>query len=553
MRYTLLLFICLISNAAWSNPSDINDLISTIQKQSEEPVESTLQVFTRSLDPELDSLAQKKAIQLVVEHAQREKDLNFQAKLYFSAGWLSRHWTANNAYAVYYFDLSFDLAEKAGLRALMASAMLQAMEVFVDLAMYQEALQYLFKAELVFQKYNYEGFRSITGSLFSIGQFFYRAGNHEQSVQYFEKALIFNDLYDDESEVMRAYNTLGLSYLRLGDHQKAIEVFQISNQMARELGDLSWEALTYGNIGMVFAERKEFQEAIAHLTYDIETSERQKGWVSACNAAVLLAEVYLELNDIKAARLNLEKAIAFEQKQPSAYLKRMLAELKAKIYSAQQDYKNAFLAQKEFELLNQELTERGRQTDSLQRQKRHAYELAFVSMNENFKLQASKAESGLLYRVIVVLTILMFLLMTAAVTLLKRERKLKQMMLKENEVQKSKWELQQLKNRISWQLNYHNSEKAKELLILEADDFEQLRIALNTTYDNFNSRLKMSYPELTEVDLKWIDLIKLKLPMDDLLKLAKESAFDWDDWVQQLSKKLGGVPINQVYSLIQQL
>lgn len=552
MRLLYALIFFLFSNIVYSNAVDIKPLIEAIQRPSEEPVESLLQVYVNSADQGVDSASKKEALRIVVERAENEQDLGKKARFYFSAGWMSRNWTENNAYAVYYYDLSFDLAERAGLRSLMASAMLQAMQVFVDLAMYQEALQYLFKAELVFQKYNYEGFRSVTGSLFSIGQFFYRAGNHEQSVQYFEKALIFNDLYDDESEVMRAYNTLGLSYLRLGDHQKAIEVFQIANQMAKELGDLSWEALTYGNIGMVFAERKEFPDAIAHLLYDIETSERQKGWVSACNAAVLLSEVYLELNDLKSARLNLEKAIAFEQMEPSPYLKRMLAELKVRIFSIQLDFKNAFLAQEEYELLNMELTERGRLTDSIQTQKRLAYELEYIAMQKEFEIRDLHVEKGLLYRIVVVLTVLLFLILTAAVVLLKRERKLKVMMLQDSEVQKAKWELMQLKKRISWQVNYAGS-KASEANLLTMDDVEQLRTSLNACYDNFFSRLKMSYPELNDRDLNWMGLFKLNLSTEDLKKLAQQSDFDLDGWLQQLSKKLGGIPNNQVLSLIQQL
>jgi len=552
MRYLLFFAFCLFANISWSSPFEVEALIVAIKQQHEEPLESMLIVYAATAEQTSDSASKKQAVRAVVEEAAREQDLSKKAKLYFSAGWLCRNWTENYAYAVYYYDLSFDLAEKAGLRSLMASAMLQAMEVFVDLAMYQEALQYLFKAELVFQKYNYEGFRSVTGSLFSIGQFFYHAGNHEQSVQYFEKALVFNDLYNDEAEVMRAYNVLGLSYLRLGDHQKAIEVFQISNRMAKELGDLSWEALTHGNIGMVFAERKEFPDAIAYLTYDIETSERQKGWVSACNAAVLLADVHVELNDFKAAQLNLEKAITFEQKQPSANQKRMIAALKAKIYSFRSDFENAFLALTEYDLLNQELNERARQTDSTQRQKRHAYELEHVAMKKEFEIREANTDKGLLYRIVVVLTILTFLILTAAVVLFKRERKLKEMMLQEGEVQKSKWVLQQLKKHISWQVNYDplNAEN-KNFLVM--DDVEQLRTALNATYDNFFSRLKMSYPELNEMDLNWMGLLKLKLASEDLQKLAQRSGVNLEAWLLQLSKKLGGVPVNQVVSLVQQL
>jgi tetratricopeptide (TPR) repeat protein len=552
MRSFFAVAFFLFSNLAWSNPVAIKPLLDAIEKQSQEPVESLLQQHLQAAAPEMDSAVKRAAVRFVVERAEQEQDLSKKAKLYFTAGWLSRHWTEQNANAVYYYDLSFDLAERAGSRALMASAMLQAMQVFVDLAMYQDALQYLFKAELVFQKYNYEGFRSVTGSLFSIGQFFYRAGNYQLSVQYFEKALVFNDLYDDAREVMLAYNTLGLSHLRLGNHQKAIEAFQISNQMAKEIGDLSWEALTYGNIGMVFAERKEFPAAIVHLTYDMETSERQKGWMSACNAAVLLAEVYLELNDLKSARIHLNKAIAYEQLQPSTYLKRMLAALKARIFSTELDFKSAFFAQQTYELLHQELTEQGRRTDSIQKQKRHAYALENAAMQKELAVQEVLLTQGLLYRIVVVLTILVFLILTGAVVLIKRERKLKAMTLQDSELQKSKWELVQLKKRISWQVHYVASDGGAANL-LTVDDEEQLRTSLNACYDHLYSRLKMSYPELNELDLKWMGLVKLNLPNEDLNALAKHAHFDLEGWLQQLAKKLGGIPTDRVVSLIQQL
>lgn len=552
MKFLTIFFLFIFSQATWAHPSDIASLVEAIHQNGIEPVESLLMEYTNSNTDESDSIVKRTSLKYLVAQAEAEEDLTKKSKLYYAAGWLCRNWTQNYAYAVYYYDLSFDLAEMAGSRSLMASAMLQAMEVFVDLAKYQEALQYLFKAELVFQKYNYEGFRSITGSLFSIGQFFYRAGSHSQSVQYFEKALIFNDLYDDAKEVMRAYNTLGLSYLRLGEYQKAIEVFQISNQMAKEQGDLGWEALTYGNIGMVYAERKEFSEAITHLQYDIETSERQEGWVSACNAAVLLAEVYLELDDLKSARIYLDKAIVFEQKQPSISLKRMLAALKAEIYSVQKDYQAAFLAQKEYDILNQELSERERQLDSIQTLKRRAYELEWVSMQSELQIKSANQEKAQLSRLVVVLVVLMFLMLTASVVLIKREKIHKSILLKETEVQKSNWVLTQLKKHLSWKANLEASQSTTDTL-LTADDFEQVRMALNTRYDNFFSRLKVSYPELNEIDLNWIGLIKLNLTLEDLQSLAEASGLDFKGWLQQLTKKFGGIPENGVFTLIQQL
>ena len=63
----------------------------------------------------------------------------------------------------------------------------------------------------------------------------------------------------------------------------------------------------------------------------------------------------------------------------------------------------------------------------------------------------------------------------------------------------------------------------------------------------------MSYPELNELDLKWMGLVKLNLPLEDLNALAQHTHFDLEGWLQQLAKKLGGIPTDRVVSLIQQL
>lgn len=529
-----------------------NQLIDSLERsmQRVQPIQydSLFSAVLPLIVEKLDSNAHSTFVRSLFSRSSKENAPKHQAASWYAAAWFGRHLTSNYAQALYGYNRAFEKAELAQNRVLMANAMLRSMETFIELGSFEEALQYLFKAEAVFQKYNYEGFRSVTGSLFGIGQFFHRAGNHTLSVQYFEKALVFNDLHDDDYSVMHAYNTLGLSYLGLNQYQKAVEVFQISNQMAREMGDVAWEALTYGNIGMVYYEQKDYARAEEHLLYDIATSERVEGWASACNAAILLAEMYLEMNRPQQAAVYIEQAKAFEAKAPALYLKQYLALLYVDYWAMLKNYERAYAAKVELDSINAELNSKNEQQLRIQADKRHAYEMQKRELSLELNVSALQAERMQWQRGVYVLLALLLLLALAAIGLVRREKSSHALLLADvQRFQRNKqMQLfrQQLQQFCKWQRQTNNQLSAPEAW------HDHLREYAEWQFPRFFSHMKSSFPSLTEVDIEAMALLKLKFSLEEVEVLL---GLDAADWIERMGKKLGGIPPEKVLSDIEKL
>lgn len=529
-----------------------NQLIDFLERsmQRVQPIQydSLFSAVLPLIAEKLDSNAHSTFVRSLFSRSSKENAPKHQAASWYAAAWFGRHLTSNYAQALYGYNRAFEKAELAQNRVLMANAMLRSMETFIELGSFEEALQYLFKAEAVFQKYNYEGFRSVTGSLFGIGQFFHRAGNHTLSVQYFEKALVFNDLHDDDYSVMHAYNTLGLSYLGLNQYQKAVEVFQISNQMAREMGDVAWEALTYGNIGMVYYEQKDYARAEEHLLYDIATSERVEGWASACNAAILLAEMYLEMNRPQQAAVYIEQAKAFEAKAPALYLKQYLALLYVDYWAMLKNYERAYAAKVELDSINAELNSKNEQQLRIQADKRHAYEMQKRELSLELNVSALQAERMQWQRGVYVLLALLLLLALAAIGLVRREKSSHALLLADvQRFQRNKqMQLfrQQLQQFCKWQRQTNNQLSAPEAW------HDHLREYAEWQFPRFFSHMKSSFPSLTEVDIEAMALLKLKFSLEEVEVLL---GLDAADWIERMGKKLGGIPPEKVLSDIEKL
>lgn len=551
MQYSIRLFLTcfcvLLMPQLFAQNAD--SLRLQLQSADVDQMEEALGEWQARFQASDDSTAASQFTRSLENWAAAKGPAEMRARFHYASGWFNRRLIGNYARAIMHYDYCFELAEASSQRRLMANAMLQAMETFLELGLFDEAIQYLFKAEQVFQKYNYEGFRSVTGSLFSIGQFFNRAGNHEQSVQYFEKALVFNDLNDDDYSLMHAYNSLGLSYLRLGAFQKAIEVFQISNQMAREMGDTGWEALTYGNIGMVYAEMEDFEPAIAHLSYDIETSARVQSWTSAGNAAILMSEVYLKLGKLTMALDFLKQAEAFAALEPSLYLRNAVAKLAASVYSALGKYEGAFKAQKTHEALSREIRQRSQTQEKAQLAKRTSYEKQKEALRLDKQIENLESNSAQLHRVVWILGSLLLLTLTALVVLLRREKKLRHLQEIQHQETLNKRELAHLKKDMLLQITVDKASSSS----VAPESWEQLRMYMNLLYENYYGRLKTSYPELTAEDIQYMALLKLKCSEVEVAAMAAKTTADWELWKARLEKKLGRVNASQLLGLVQSL
>lgn len=550
-KFFFVLLLCLLAHyhlqASVYRPM-ADSLEHGMKKVQASGYDSLFSAYLPQLAARIDSSEHPAFVRFLFRNTQLHEHANQQAAAWYAAAWYARNLTSNYAQALYGYNKAFAQAEQAQDRVLMANAMLRSMETFIELGSFEEALQYLFKAEAVFQKYNYEGFRSVTGSLFGIGQFFHRAENYTLSVQYFEKALVFNDLHDDDYSVMHAYNTLGLSYLGLKQFQKAVEVFQISNQMAREMGDVGWEALTYGNMGMVYSEQKDYARAEEHLLYDIATSERVEGWSSACNAAILLAEMYLEIQRPQQAAVYIKLARDFEMKAPALYLKQYLADLEVNYWVMLKNFDKAHLAKLQLDSINQELSAKSEIQSRLQAEKRHAYQLQKLELDHELAMEAQTNEASQWQKVVLLLGFLLLALATATLMLLRREKRAHQLLLSDVRLFQQSRQLQQFKRMMQHQCRLQQVHS--EPLPTPDGWKDQLRELTDGLHQQFFSRMKSSFPSLTEVDIEAMALLKLKFEAEEVTCLL---GLEMKHWQEAMAKKLGGIPAERVLTDIAKL
>lgn len=541
---------------AQNNEEQFNRQIDSLQKLlGNVPAGRYDSLFSQMLpwwSQQTDSALHTRLVAALSNQAFNASGSRDQARLLYASGWFYRHLVANYAKSLHHLQLAFKKAEEAQDRVLMANAMLRSMETFIELGSFEEALQYLFKAEAVFQKYNYEGFKSVTNSLFGIGQFFHRAGYYELSVQYFEKALVFNDLHDDDYSIMHAYNTLGLSYLRLKNYQKAVEVFQISNQMAREMGDTGWEALTYGNIGMVYYEQKDYPRAEEHLQYDIETSAKVAGWASACNAAVLMAEMYLEMGLADKASRFIELAKEYEAMAPALYLKHFIADLLDDYFVQKKQYKEAFEAKLVLDSLATLVEEKEEQQRLMQAEKRHAYEIQLAELDAELALIHASKDASTWQWLGMMVSLLLLLLAFACWTLIRRANKAHDLVISEMQLQMQRKELAHLRKLLVYFVQQQQQNGSAKSIEPEGWK-EQLRELMNRCNNQFFVRLKTSFPELLENDIVLIALAKLKFSEMELATFATTMDIDFLSWKLQVAKKLGGLAEERLWNELQQM
>ncbi|TXK72877.1 tetratricopeptide repeat protein [Mesonia sp. K4-1] len=161
-------------------------------------------------------------------------------------------------------------------------------------------------------------------------------GRHNQAIQYFEKYLEFVDDKDPSA----AYLNLGISYLALNQIDKASQYFDESFKFSITSENKSIKLAAKNRIAQVYYLEENLEEAI--LTYNQVINESKNDNWELTFAYGGLAEIYIKLNEQ-------EKALSAAQKSYQAAieidalwdLERSTA-LLAKIQVLKEDYKTAY-------------------------------------------------------------------------------------------------------------------------------------------------------------------------------------------------------------------
>lgn len=476
-----------------------------------------------------------------VQTIESEKDETLVYRYVYSFGLFEKLVVSNGARALHQFENAFLSAELNGDSKGMASALWQSMSILTDLHLYEEALQYLFRVEAVLQKYNYQGFSSLSLKMLEMGQVFFQTENYEVAIQYFDKALAFKNGGLNKSQQMHARNTLGLAYQRTQSYVNAIANFEQSHQLAEEIGDKFWSALTYGNIGAVLYEQGKYDLALERLLFDYEKSQELGVWNSAANAAVFMARIRIKEKNFLLAKGILENALQIDAKGSEITTRRNIYMLLSEVNNEMKNYKLAFEYGRLYSLLNDSIQTARIESDRVERMKQFTFQIQEKErLLEQKQIEVNKYSSKLNMLQSLLIGAMVMLFIVFVYFFKRRNSHHKEIKTRlEQDIEKRLLEAEKR----SWQkmINYARTNGHTGLeSLFESSDIDNFKHRYDAVNNHFFARLKASHPEINQDDIHRLVLVQTGISLNDIYNILNSSPEEWQNWENQLKRKLNG-------------
>lgn len=139
-----------------------------------------------------------------------------------------------------------------------------------------------------------------------IGWIMQTLGDYPESLFYLNLAK--KSTLKKSSEYATIIDNIGLNYFKMGNIKAAESCFKQTAFLAKQVGDEVRYAKALGNLALVQQHKGNFQSAISLIKKDIEISEKNQSNQNTMYASILLAEIYINNNELSKAEEILKKA-----------------------------------------------------------------------------------------------------------------------------------------------------------------------------------------------------------------------------------------------------
>jgi class 3 adenylate cyclase/Tfp pilus assembly protein PilF len=178
---------------------------------------------------------------------------------------------------------------------------------------YSKALSAFFVASRIADKINDEIKLAMTNV--AIGDAYSEIGDHEKSIDYYEKSIIkFREKVPKSILLATALTNAGDEYFNEGNYDKAMSYFFESSSICKMLDDKTCSAYNLGNIGMVYAKQNKPKLAEENINEAIQILENNKDYYAISFYLIYISDLYLESGDITLARQYAERSLELAQK-----------------------------------------------------------------------------------------------------------------------------------------------------------------------------------------------------------------------------------------------
>lgn len=412
-----------------------------------------------------------------------------------------------------------------------------------------KAFEHFVKACKLIQDIGLDKYPEAILMLNKIAENYYLFGDYDNSITWMKMCLSVREPWLSIRTMHEHINTLALCYQAKMQYDSAIYYFQLAHERAVKDGNTFWATLTNGNKGYCYYLNGNTDEALELLIPDFKNSQREKETISAVNAALAIASIYVQKKNINAAGPYLEYArenvTGMNPKSKANYFKSVAEISKYKnqwALACQQLDSFIFYKKIADDISDNRFIKNAEAKVAIEK---HEHELALL---EEKKSKEILLRNGLLIMLLLIGIITGLIFNRKQ---LDRKKKLEKAEWDKktalNELENSKHELNyftkalreknELIQSIRQELSRIRSSDAdgdrishiNSLLnssILTDDDWKQFRQLFEKVHPGFLVRLKEKYPELSPAETRLIVLIKLDVSqkeMADMLGVGYDS------------------------------
>jgi len=207
-----------------------------------------------------------------------------------------------------------------------------------------KALESYFEAAKIASKSKKNG-KSLRGEVnlaltnITIGDVYSIMGNHDNSIAYYEEAILSlrknSKDRTDSINLATALLNIGDEYFYVDDYDKAMEFLAESGKICKILSYRVGSAYNLGNIGMVYAKQNKPQLAQENINKAIQILIEEKDYYPISVYLIYIAEIYMDLDKpaiaIEYAQRGLDMAIKYQLKDEISDANLKLSEIYDKI------------------------------------------------------------------------------------------------------------------------------------------------------------------------------------------------------------------------------
>ncbi|MDJ1485081.1 tetratricopeptide repeat protein [Cytophagaceae bacterium YF14B1] len=248
-------------------------------------------------------------------------------------------------------------------------------DLYSDIYKYSESIDYLKQAYQLYYKWGYIRLAALMQSKLGLISYHAKEGN---SVPYFLQAIHLGKDSLTKRELINDYNSIGMVYEEGKQYQRSIDYYKKALTLATTYKDSVWIGLTMGNIGQVLVLTGKYDEAMAYLVYDLNSSIHYNELASAASTARSIAEIYLHKNQRSMGLYYLQKGLELALKGHGTTSKKKIYLLLSEFYEQEKAFQKAHYYLKLFTQINDSLAH-------------HTQEIEAIKIQSAFDLQKHRS------------------------------------------------------------------------------------------------------------------------------------------------------------------